>query len=199
MNRMWAGLLVVLIASSGVWADDAEDKALKFVEKFDGRVTRDEKVPGKPVVTVSLNFAKLTDADLKELAAFKSLKTLRLVSVQTLTDAGLKELAALTTLTELDLTRTKVTDAGLKELAPLKNLSVLWLGETQVTDAGMKDLAALTSLTRLQLDRTKLTDRGLKELSALKNLTSLGVIGNTEVTEAGKKEFRTALPKCKIR
>src|SRR5436190_17813763 len=134
MNRIWVGLLVLVASSAAVRADEAEDKAVKFVEKLDGRVTRDEKATGKPVVTVSLNFAKLTDADLKELAAFKSLKTLRLVSVEKLTDAGLKELAALSTLTELDLTRTKVTDAGLKELAPLKNLTALWLGETQVTD-----------------------------------------------------------------
>lgn len=202
MARIWAGAVVLLAVSCVARADDAEDKAVKFVEKLGGLVKRDEKLSGKPVVTVSLNSAKLTDADLKELAAFKSLKTLRLVNVEKLTDVGLKELAALTTITELDLTRTKVTDAGLKELAPLKNLTSLWLGETQVTDAGMKDVAALTSLTRLQLDRTKLTDVGLKELAALKKLTSLGVglsSGTTQVTEAGMKEFLKAVPKCKFR
>jgi hypothetical protein len=148
MRHVWAGVVVLLVTAVVARADDAEDKAVKWVEKVDGRVTRDEKQPSKPVVTVSLNFAKLTDADLKELAAFKNLKTLRLVSVEKLTDGGLKELAPLKTLTELDLTRTKVTDAGMKELAALKNLTTLNLSETQVTDAGMKDLAAVTSLTR---------------------------------------------------
>ena len=32
-------------------ADDAEDKAVAFVEKLGGEVTRDEKLPGKPVIT----------------------------------------------------------------------------------------------------------------------------------------------------
>ena len=72
-------------------ADDAEDKAVAFVEKLGGKVTRDEKAPGKPVITVSLNDTKVTDA-------------------------GLKELATLKNLTTLDLGFTKVTDAGVKEL-----------------------------------------------------------------------------------
>jgi len=72
-------------------ADDAEDKAVAFVEKVGGKVTRDEKMPGKPVVTLSLNDRRITDA-------------------------GLKELAPLTNLTELNLFGTKVTDAGVREL-----------------------------------------------------------------------------------
>jgi hypothetical protein len=69
----------------------AEDKAVQFVEKLGGRVTRDNKASGKPVVAVNLGGTKVTDA-------------------------GLKELAPLKNLTELYLTGTKVTDAGVKEL-----------------------------------------------------------------------------------
>ena len=34
----------------GARADDAEDKAVAFVEKLGGAVARDEKAPGKPVI-----------------------------------------------------------------------------------------------------------------------------------------------------
>ena len=64
----------------GVWdfvrrarADEAEDKAVALVEKLGGKVTRDEKLPGKPVAGVALFFSAVTDAELKELAALKNL------------------------------------------------------------------------------------------------------------------------------
>jgi hypothetical protein len=106
---------LILSAGTSVRADDAEDKAVAFVEKLGGKIKRDDKVAGKPVVEVNLFRTKVTDADLKELAALKSL-------------------------TSLNLHDTKVTDAGLKELVPLKNLSFLSLGRTEVTDAGLKEL-----------------------------------------------------------
>ena len=119
MSRlMLCGLMagVILCSSAPVRADDAEDKAVAFVEKLGGKVTRDEKAPGKPVVTVFLSGSKkVTDADLKELAALKNLTTLDLIGTE-VTDAGLKELATLKNLTTLNLGFTKVTDAGLKEL-----------------------------------------------------------------------------------
>src|SRR5262245_1906787 len=54
------------------------------------------------------------------------------------TDAGLKELAAFKNLQALDLTGTEVTDGGLKDLAALKSLRVLDLAVTSVTDAGLR-------------------------------------------------------------
>jgi len=109
------------------------------VEKLGGKVTRDEKAEGKPVIRVRLGGTQVTDAGLKELAALKNLQELDLAGTK-VTDAGLKELAALKTLQTLYLDNTKVTDAGLKELAPLKNLQTLYLGNTQVTDAGKAEL-----------------------------------------------------------
>src|SRR5688572_13762631 len=120
MSRwMFCGAVAVLILCSGspARADDAEDKAVAFVEKLGGTVTRDEKQPGKPVVSVNLRYRKVTDAGVKELAVFKNLTTLH-------------------------LNRTGVTDAGVKELAPLTNLTTLYLSECRgVTDAGLKELA----------------------------------------------------------
>jgi internalin A len=106
---------LVLIPSAPLCANDAEDKAVAFVEKLGGRVTRDEKRPGKPVIGVRLSFSAVTDVGLKELAPLKNLTCLYLAATQ-VTDAGLKGLAPLKNLTTLHLSRTKVTDAGVQEL-----------------------------------------------------------------------------------
>lgn len=71
---------VVLLGSAVAFAtparaDDAEDKAVAFVVKLGGKITRDDKKPGKPVVEVNLSDTKLADADLKELAALKRHQT----------------------------------------------------------------------------------------------------------------------------
>ncbi len=87
---------------SSARADEAEDKAVAFVEKLGGTVTRDEKAPGKPVVGVSFQptiiivktEGKVTDSDLKELVGLKNLTTLDLGSTG-VTGAGLKELVGL--------------------------------------------------------------------------------------------------------
>jgi internalin A len=97
MFRLMAFALAVsgLCLGSSARADDAEDKAATLVEKLGGKVTRDEKAPGKPVVTVRFNDpfgkTKVTDVDLKELAALKNLTTLNM-SGPLGTDAGRQEL-----------------------------------------------------------------------------------------------------------
>ncbi len=118
--------LSVPCLGSSTRADEGEDRAVAFVQKLGGTVIRDEKTPGKPVVTVKLSDTDVTDAGLKELAPLKNLTTLYLGCTK-VTDAGLKELAPLKNLTTLDLRATQVTGAGLKELAPLKNLTTLYL------------------------------------------------------------------------
>ena len=93
MTRFLAFALAVsgLCLGASARADEAEDKAVAFVEKLGGTVGRNVQAPGKPVLTVSLRLKPVTDA-------------------------GLKELAPLKNLTWLNLRETKVTDAGLKEL-----------------------------------------------------------------------------------
>ena len=115
MRTMLIGAVMLLACLSGAARAD-EASAVKAVEKLGGKVTRDDKLPGKPVTGVSL----FTTA---------------------VTDAGLKELKDLKQLTTLDLDGTKVTDAGLKELKDLKQLTSLNLMNTeQVTDDGVADL-----------------------------------------------------------
>src|SRR5436190_24324190 len=93
-----SSLLLLLSAAGGVLrADEPEEQAVKAVEKLAGYVTRDDKQKGNPVVAVNLSDTRVTDKELKELAALKQLK-------------------------KLELRRTKVTDAGLKVLAPLDRI-----------------------------------------------------------------------------
>ena len=100
MFRLMAFAVAVsgLCLGSSARADDAEDKAVAFVEKLGGKVYRDEKAPGNLVNAVILQRTKVTDAGLKELATLKSLTALDLSSTK-VTDAGVKELATITTLT----------------------------------------------------------------------------------------------------
>ena len=60
-------MLLGLLALAAVGRAD-EAAAVKAIEKMGGRVTRDAKQPGKPVVKVDLHFCtEVTDAGLKEL------------------------------------------------------------------------------------------------------------------------------------
>ena len=104
------GLLVLAVAGR---ADEAA--AVKAIQKLGGKVTRDDKLPGKPVVAVDLRSTLTTDADLNVLKECKHLQVLDL-GVTQVTDAGLKELKKLRQLQELDLSGTKVTGAGVADL-----------------------------------------------------------------------------------
>ena len=147
---------VLLLAVVPLYADDAEDQAVKAVEKLGGKVIRDDKDPAHPVVEVDLEQCwGLTDAGLKELAALKGLRKLVLFSCEGVTDASLKELIVFPRLQRLDLALTKVTGTGLKDLAGLKELQTLRLSYTAVTDAGLQHLAALKGLKDLDLECTR--------------------------------------------
>src|SRR5262245_22578310 len=181
-------LLAVAVATPvAAFADDAEDQAEKFlVSKFGAGVTRDDKVPGRPVVIVSFAQSRtLTDDGMKHLAAFKKLRELILNGCP-VTDAGLQPLTALTELRELSLKRDKITDAGLEHLAKINSLQVISLNETGVTDDGLKHLKVLADLRKLGLSRVKLTDEGGKALGAIKSLRSLDLSG-TRLSDDGLK------------
>ena len=131
-----------LLLAGRLSAGDDDAKAEKSIKAIGGKVVRDDKATGKPVIVVDLTNTKVTDAGLKELelAGLKSLQTLSL-SGTGVTDAGLKELAGFESLQTLDLSLTGVTGAGLKELAGLKSLQTLMLISTAgVTDAGVAEL-----------------------------------------------------------
>ena len=117
--------------------EEEDDRAIKAIEALGGKVVRDENVPGRPVTSVE--FAKVTDAGLKQVARLKRVTSITLAGTE-VSDAGLKELAGLRRLRSLDLTGTPVTDAGLTELKAVKNLHRLIVTDTKTTDAGVAEL-----------------------------------------------------------
>jgi len=119
MNRIMLPMLLGLsLAPILCWAAEPkadEAKAIAAIEKLGGRVTRDEKSPGRPVVEVNLWGTKVTDTGLEYLKELTRLQDLNLAGTR-VTDAGLVHLKGLTKLQGLHLRKAKVTDAGVKEL-----------------------------------------------------------------------------------
>jgi hypothetical protein len=150
-------LLLLLLVGTAARAGDGEDKAVTVIQKLGGRLTRDPKAKGKPVIHVDLGFTKMTDSGLKELAALKQLKVLFLHRTR-VTNSGLKELAGLAQLEKLYLGATQVTDAGLKELRGLKRLTIVDLRFTRVTRAGAADLQKSLPMVKIHLARRKTVD-----------------------------------------
>ena len=116
-----------------------KEKAIAAIVKLGGKVTLDEKQPGKPVVRVILYGPEVTDAGLVHLKGFAKLEELILIGTE-VTDAGLVHLKGLTNLKSLALGFTEVTDAGLVYLKGLTKLEYLGLCNVKVTEAGEKEL-----------------------------------------------------------
>ena len=90
MRTMLIGAVMLLACLSGAARAD-EASAVKAVEKLGGKVTRDDKLPGKPVIGVNLAGTKVTDAGLKELKDLKQLTYLQLGHTG-VTDDGVADL-----------------------------------------------------------------------------------------------------------
>src|SRR5262249_21278471 len=163
-QRLTGAAIGFLILAGYTRADEVT--AAKAIEKLHGRITRDEKQPGKPVVAIDLSDPRefraaswVTDAALKHVREFKHLRTLKL-SLTGITDSGLKELKELSALESLDLSFTKLTDAGVTELAGLSSLRELDLSHVEVTDKSLDVLKKLGELRSLYIGNSKITDAG---------------------------------------
>lgn len=183
------GLLHALLSASGRNGQRPTSAANVVYLKLTGPRLTDaglkELVGLTSLATLDMSRTSIVGDGLKELARFKSLRTLQ-VSPQ-LTDAGLRELAGHESLQELDLSQTKVTDAGQKELARLKTLQTLTVSP-QLTDSGLKELARLKALRSLDLRGTHVTPAGLKALAGLK-LHTLDV-SSAQVTDETLRVLR---------
>ena len=60
------GLFAVALMAPFASADEAEDKAVAAIKKLGGKIERDEKRAGRPVVAVDLFDKRITDAGLKD-------------------------------------------------------------------------------------------------------------------------------------
>ena len=183
---------VAVLTASLVIADDSldESKSIEKIELLGGKVERDDKLPGRPVVgIVFLGSKKFSGKHLHLLSAFPSLTSLDLTVCQDITDLGLSTIKEFKHLTNLNLCGTKITDSGLKEIGELTTLTNLNLSGTAITDHGLKELGKLKHLTNLNLSLTKITDVGLSELKDFKSLTTLRLSGN-KITDQGLKELK---------
>src|SRR5262245_21599181 len=173
-----------LLPASGSVEDTAEAKAVAAIEAIGGKVERDGKKEGKPVLGVDLSGSKPMTPEkwesvLTRLADCKQLRTLKVAHRSCLvTAAGLKAIATCTRLESLDLSGADMGGRGLKVLAACKQLRTLALADCALTDATLKELTALKQLHSLTLNANPhLTEAGLKELSALKELRTLHLTG----------------------
>lgn len=151
----------------------ATEKTIAEIQKMGGKVTRDERNPSKPVISVSFVKASVTDAGLEHLTGLPRLQTLSLSRCWDVTDAGRVHLKRLTQLRSLDLSGTKATGAALEHLKDMARLQKLDLsGCDNVADAGLEHLRGLTRLRSLNLAGTTVTEAGVTKLK--KALPSLG-------------------------
>src|SRR5439155_14551759 len=93
-------------------------------------------------------------------APLKNLQTLWLDWTK-ITDDGLKELASLKYLEELRLDGTAVTAAGLRQLSGLKQLDRIEAQKTQITQAALNDLR--TALPQVRVNTQKARGDGAAE------------------------------------
>jgi hypothetical protein len=181
------GMLLMTISLA-----EANKEAITAVEKIGGVVRYDEGDP-KKVVSVGLQGARVTAADLERLAALPSLKTL-ILKRATFPTSALKVVGKLKSLEYLVLMDTSLGDDALKHLEGLTGLKTLDLGlNPMLTDAGMASLGKLKQLESLNLAGSKVTDDGLAGLEGLKKLKDLNLAG-TRVTRKGVEKLELAIP-----
>ena len=96
---------------------------------------------GPNIMRLNLRHAGMTDAEVKTIASFTNLRTLRL-EANPITDAGAKDIATLKAMTYLNLTNTKVTDAGFDALSALPNLHRMYVWGTTITPTAVSKVKA---------------------------------------------------------
>jgi hypothetical protein len=133
-------LTLSLVFASSTWAAEPsadQAKAIAAIEKLGGKVTVDEKSPGKPVIGVTFSHMAIPDAGLEYLKGLPNLQNLDLSETED-TDAALEHIKRLTQLRVLHLERSWVFDASLEKIEGLTQLQGLYLrGCELVTDAGL--------------------------------------------------------------
>ena len=120
--------MLLIVTTSLLSADEVLDESatIQKIELLGGKVARNDKLPGRPVIGVDLE------------------------SSRRFTNGHLHLLNAFGHLTKLNLRNTRITDEGAIEIGKLTNLTVLSVAETTITDEGLKEIGQLKSPTNLQ-------------------------------------------------
>src|SRR6516165_6932880 len=160
MTSIRIAFVALFLLPLAVFAQAGEDeaKAAALIDKLGGKVTREPKIKGNPIVAIDLGSREVKDATLKSLTGLAQTRALDL-GFTMVSDTGIKELAGLfPQLQSLNLAGTKISNAGLKDLAAFKQLQTLIIGYDGLTDAGLKDLAGLAALQTLVLEGNPISD-----------------------------------------
>jgi len=171
-----------------------DDRLVMRIEELGGKIARDTKLPGSPIVEVDLSGTKVTDDDLRPLSKLAELRTLNLHRTG-ISDAGVEHLQGLRRLTTLTIGDTRITNSGLKALTALPQLELIGLHGTRVNDGGVIHLKAFPQLKSLFLSKSEVTDEGLKTIKGLADLELLW-LAESRITDAGLAQL-AALPKLK--
>jgi hypothetical protein len=147
-------VFAIVAGSIAVGADPTDADVTKLVEKLKGKTS-----PRGKLAIIDLGGKKVTDNDLKVIAASKTTREL-VLSKTSITDDGLKIISTMPDLRKLTVDSCKITDAGLANLAGMKNLTDLILNSTKVTDAGMESLTKIPKLAIVGVLETKVTVSG---------------------------------------
>jgi hypothetical protein len=164
--RTLLAFILLLVAGPALRAGDGgaeQQRVIARIQALGGKVKRDDKAAGQPVVDVDLRHTMVTDKDLALLKDLPRLETL-VLSQTGITDKGLVHLQDMTQLLRLYLHDTKITDLGLGHLKGLTQLVLLVLGRTAVSDRGLEHLQGMTNLILVNLPDTQVTDEGFMEL-----------------------------------
>jgi hypothetical protein len=155
----WPAVVIVglSIAIAGLIVADfhrqsAIDRSLAEIVRAGGIYSRDDSVPGRPVVAIDLDSVLVDDSGraharghasdrlLECVVRFTSMRELSLVGAN-VTDSGISNLIRLQSLRSLNLRGTRITDVGLTHLTRSDRIRRLDVRETQVTRAGVDTLA----------------------------------------------------------
>jgi hypothetical protein len=164
--------------------------------------------PSSPAEVVEVELGRVdstqvTDAGLKEIAAFKNLETLYLPDQ--ITDAGVKELLQFKKLAHLFMTGDRLTKPGFDDLAKIKGLHTLGMSATDVRLRNLREAGLLHKLSYaygkdgarpksvddvvdVNMRYSAISDAAIAEVSVFKNLVSLNV-EHTAVGNEGLKHL----------
>jgi hypothetical protein len=124
--RLWPGVIVglvsgaALVALGAVMLPSKNELAIPAIQDAGGAITRDEKLPGKPVVRVDFEMGFKKGYNLASLRphleSLPELRSLRISSWAQISDADLIYLEALTQLETMELYGSSITEAGIERL-----------------------------------------------------------------------------------
>lgn len=175
---------------------------------------------------VNLDGTYIDDADVKNVAAAKSIQDLQVGNCYKLTDDAMRSIATMPNLKNLSIDSREVTVEGMRALSQsaveklkppvfmeekeadaaaqaftqIKNLKELNIPSSRMTDAGMEQLAKSNSIEKLNLSGAfNLTASSIDHLAKMRSLKELDLSYASKLRPSEISRLQAALPDCKIK